>query len=70
MFQYTIILKATVTLEGINYIAYPVIDRRTNTADQAIVERAVVNRYIRENHGVLSNVEVVRTSVSRVGVAA
>lgn len=70
MFHYTIILKATVTLEGIDYIAYPVIDRRTNTADTAIVEQAAVNRYIRGNHGVLSDVEVVRTSVSRVEVAA
>jgi hypothetical protein len=65
MYKYTLVLKATVVLEGIEYVAYPVIDRTTNTADKSIVEQAAVNRYIRENHGVLTNVEVVRTSVER-----
>ena len=65
MFKFTIILKVTSIIEGIEYTAYPIITRTTQTKDEGIVERAAVNRYIRENWGSLTDVRVSRTSIER-----
>lgn len=68
MYKYTITLKATTTIDGLTFISYPVVSRTTQTKDRAIVERAAVNRFIRENWGTLSDCVVARTSI-RSGVA-
>lgn len=65
MYEYTITLKVILIQAGIKFIIYPVIERTTNTADWSIVERAVENRYARDNRGVVS-VKAVKTSVRRV----
>jgi hypothetical protein len=66
MFRYTIILKVTSIIEGIEFTAYPVIIRTTNTKDRNIVEQAAVHRFIRENWGSLTDAKVCRTSVEKV----
>ena len=65
MFKFTIILKVTSIIEGIEFIGYPIITRTTQTKDKGIVERAAVNRYIRDNWGQLTDVRVSRTSIER-----
>ena len=65
MFKYTIILKATSIIEGIEFVSYPVVVRTTANEFSYIVERAAVNRYIRENWGSLTDVRVSRTSIDR-----
>ena len=65
MYKFTIILKATSIIEGIEYTAYPIITRTTQTKDMGIVERAAVNRFIRDNWGSLTDVRVSRTSIER-----
>lgn len=66
MYKYTITLKATTTIEGLEFISYPIVTRTTQTRDRAIVERATVNRFIRENWGTLSDCTVARISVEKV----
>ena len=65
MHKFTITLKVTSIIEGIEYVAYPIITRTTQTKDKGIVERAAVNRYIRDNWGQLTDVRVSRTSTER-----
>jgi len=63
MYRYTIILKVTSIIEGIEFTAYPVVIRTTHTKDRGVVESAAVNRFIRENRGSLTDVKVCRTSI-------
>ena len=65
MFKYTIILKVTSIIEGIEFTGYPIITRTTQTKDRGIVERAAVNRYIREHWGTITDVRVSRTSIEK-----
>ena len=65
MFKFTIILKVTSIIGGLEYVTYPIVTRTTQTKDKGIVERAAVNRYIRENWGSLTDVRVSRTSIER-----
>ena len=65
MFKFTIILKVTSIIEGIEFTGYPIITRTTQTKDKGIVERAAVNQYIRDNWGQLTDVRVSRTSIER-----
>jgi len=65
MYQYTITLKSTSIIDGLTFISYPVVTRTTQTKDRSIVERAAVNRFIRENWGQLTDVTVARTSIEK-----
>ena len=66
MNKFTIFLRCTLHQAGLDITYYPVLTRITNTSSKRIVERACINRYIRENWGSLTEVEVVRTSVERI----
>lgn len=66
MFKYEIILKVTIRQAVLEFTNYPIIERTTRTKEKHIVERAVVHRYLRENWGSVTDVEVVRTSVEQV----
>ena len=65
MNKYTIFLKCTLHQAGLDITYYPVLTRITNTSSKRIVERAAVHRYLRENWGTLTDVEVVRTSIEK-----
>ena len=65
MNRYTIFLKCTIHQAGLDITYYPVLTRITNTSSKRIVERAAVHRYLRENWGTLTEVEVVRTSMEK-----
>jgi len=66
MNKYTIFLKCTIHQAGLDITYYPVLTRITNTSSKRIVERAAVHRYIRDNWGSLTEVEVVRVSVEKI----
>ena len=70
MFKFTIILKVTSIIGGIEFTGYPIVTRTTQTKDKGVVERAAIHRYIRENWGSISKVEIMRTSVHRIDGAA
>ena len=65
MNRYTIFLKCTIYQAGLDITYYPVLTRITNTSSKRIVERAAVHRYLRDNWGSLTEVEVVRTSMEK-----